>query len=103
MSPILKDQAAFSAGAAESAIYEVRMLRDIAERIQHMHDCPGECEEATEQILVLADVAEEKLEIAFENLMIVTQYFGQNTKTATDISARQCPQAFTAIRNISQN
>lgn len=107
---IQKDEAAFSASAAENALYDVQVLRDAAERIQNSHNCtePGDCDNAEQQIRVLADVAEEKLEIAFDNLMIVTQYFEQTAAGAVpeihpDRQDSTATAVFTAIRNVSQN
>ena len=79
-------QAAFHAAEAQNTLHEILTLRDVAQRLQREHDCPDSCEQTTDQIEVLANLAEEKLECLSDSLDIVASYFVQ------DVDADAAPQ-----------
>jgi hypothetical protein len=81
---IKKQDAADVVGTALDHLYEARVLRLAAEFIQENHD--ENCEQAHEQVDILNNVAEERLDGLFEALDFTDSYFRQkprNVKRAT--------------------
>lgn len=99
-----RDQAVEAANAAENLLFEVFTLRDTAQTIRDVHaEC--HCDESEEQVRVLAEVAEEKLESVMDHLQIVTQYFESTADALAHgrASEPKAPIEFRAVRDVAKN
>ena len=102
---IPKNQAADSAQIAWMALEEVMTLRDVAQTIRDVHE-ECQCETSEHQVEVLANCAEEKLELVMEHLTLVSSYFQQEQESGPRLVA-DAPSAelksFQATRDLSKN
>jgi methionyl-tRNA synthetase len=69
------------------ALYEAGMLRDLTNFIGQTHD--GKCEWADDQIQVLNNVTSERLNLAFDGLSMVKDYFQKRVKKNDEGKVRE--------------